>query len=144
MSYSVCAARIVTNTGKYDHITPVLKKLHWLPVRFRISYKILLITYKIIFGEAPEYLSELISVKKSSRTLRSSNQTMLHVPSSRLKTVGDCAFSVASPTLWNILPVQIKNANSLGKFKSALKTYISFRLHMNHKTTFFVHTCTCV
>ena len=138
-----CAARIVTNTGKYDHITPFLKKLHWLPVRFRISYKILLITYKIIFGEAPEYLSELISVKKSSRTLRSSNQTMLHVPSSRLKTVGDCAFSVASPTLWNILPVQIKNALSLGKFKSALKTY-HFQTAYEPYNYFFFHTCTCV
>ena len=118
--------------GNMITLPQFLKKLHWMPVRFRMSYKILLITYKIIFDEAPEYLSELISVKKSSRTLRSSIQTMLHVPASRLKTVGDCAFNVASPTLWNILPVQIKNANSLGK-------PISFRLHMSHTT--FVHTC---
>jgi len=52
------AARIVTNTRKYDHITPILQKLHWLPVRQRIHFKILLITYKSINDMAPEYLCD--------------------------------------------------------------------------------------
>ena len=47
------AARIVTNTRKYDHMTPILQKLHWLPVRQRIHFKILLITYKSINDMAP-------------------------------------------------------------------------------------------
>ena len=48
-------ARIVTNTRKYDHITPILKKIHWLPIRQRIHFRILLITYKSINNMAPKY-----------------------------------------------------------------------------------------
>lgn len=54
------AARIVTRTGRYEHITPVLKKLHWLPVRYRIQYKVLLLTFRALHGEAPVYISDLI------------------------------------------------------------------------------------
>jgi len=56
----------VTNTRKYDHITPIFQKLHWLPVRQHIHFKILLITYKSINDMAPEYLCELVSIRKSS------------------------------------------------------------------------------
>jgi len=58
------AARIVTNTRKYDHITPILQKLYWLPVRQRIHFKILLITFKSINDMAAEYLCELASIRK--------------------------------------------------------------------------------
>jgi len=85
---------MVTNTRKYDHITAILQKLHWLPVRQRIHFKILLVTYKSINDTAPEYLYELVSIRKSSRKLKSSSQILLQVPASRLKSYGDCAFSV--------------------------------------------------
>ena len=98
------AACIVTNTRKYDYITPILLKLHWLPVRQHIHFNILLITYKSINDMGPEYLCELMSIRKSSRKLRSSSQILLQVPVSRLKSYGDCAFSVAAPTLWIQLP----------------------------------------
>jgi len=91
------AARRVTNTRKYDHITPILHKLHSLPVRRRIHFKILLITYKSINDMAPEYLSELVSIRRSSRKLRSFSQIVLQMPVSRLKSYGDCTFSVAAP-----------------------------------------------
>jgi hypothetical protein len=97
------AAHIVTNTRKYDHITLILQKLHRLSVRQRIHFKILLITYKSINDMVPEYLCELVSIRKSSRKLRSSSQILLQVPVSRLKSYGDCAFSIAAPTLWNRL-----------------------------------------
>jgi len=72
-------ARIVTNSQKYDRITQNLQKLHWLPVtvRQRIHYKILLIAYKSINDMGLEYLSELVSIRKSSRKLRSSSQILL-------------------------------------------------------------------
>ena len=92
------AAHIVTNTRKYDHITPILQKRHWLPVRQRIHFKILLITYKSINDMAREYLCELVSIRKSSRKLGSSSQILLQVPVSRLKSCGDCAFSVTAHT----------------------------------------------
>jgi len=80
------AARIITNTRKYDHITPILQKLHLLPVRQRIHFKILLITYKSIDGMAPEYLFDLVCIIKSFRKLRSSIQILLQVLVSRLKS----------------------------------------------------------
>ena len=119
-----CAAQVITNTKKYDHITPVLRNLHWLPVRYRIKYKILLIVYKVISGTAPSYLCDLLSIKTSTRTLRSNNHVMLHVPVSRLKTFGDASFSTAGPILWNGLPLHVKTAHTVGQFKSLLKTQL--------------------
>ena len=119
-----CAARIITNTPKYDHITPVLKSLHWLPVKHRVTYKILLLVYKAQNGLAPIYLSELVTNKQSIRQSRSSNQRFLIVPKTRLKTYGDASFRVAGPTLWNALPLHIKTASTLNQFKSLIKTHL--------------------
>ncbi len=107
------AARLLTGTKKYEHITPVLASLHWLPVRFRIEFKILLIVFKILHGLAPAYLSEHLHVHTPVRALRSSNQVLLDVPRARLKNKGDRAFSVVAPNLWNSLPVQIRTAQSV-------------------------------
>ena len=54
------AARLTVRAKKSAHITPVLKSLHWLPVKERIIFKILLVTYKIVHGFAPAYLNELL------------------------------------------------------------------------------------
>ena len=118
------AARIVTKSRKRTHITPILKELHWLPVTYRIQYKALLTIFKILHGTAPKYLSELIAHYKPTRSLRSTNQFLLQVPSTRLKTFGDRAFSVYGPKLWNSLPMHVKQADSLEHFKTALKTYL--------------------
>ncbi|KAL9978241.1 hypothetical protein ACROYT_G015736 [Oculina patagonica] len=56
------AARLLTSSCKYDHITPVLQELHWLPVRYRIHFKILLLTFKALNGMAPTYISDLIKI----------------------------------------------------------------------------------
>ena len=71
------AARLVTRTRGHDHITPVLYNLHWLPVKYRIIYKILLLTYKCLHGLAPDYLADLIQEYKPSRNLRSSSKLNL-------------------------------------------------------------------
>jgi len=65
-------------------MTPILQKLHWLPVRQHIHFKILVITYKSINDMEPEYMCELVFIRKSSRKLRSSRQILLLVPVSRL------------------------------------------------------------
>ena len=88
------AARIVTLTKKFDHITPVLIQLHWLPVHFRILFKVLLLVYKALNGMAPLYITELLSYRTCSHTLRSTDQKLLAVPKSRLKTYEDRAFSL--------------------------------------------------
>jgi len=71
------AARIVTYTAKYDNITPVLKDLHWLPVCRRIEFKTLLYVYKNLDREAPKYLQDLVSVYKTSHSLRSATSLIL-------------------------------------------------------------------
>ena len=123
------AARILTRTKKYDHITPVLKNLHWLTMRKRIEFKVLILAYKCLNNLAPPYLMELLEVYEPSRTLRSGDQFNLRVPKSSLKTYGDRAFSHAAPVLWNDLPLAIKTASSLDLFKSKLKHHMFSSCH---------------
>ena len=88
------AARILTGTRKYDHMTPVLYKLHWLPLKYRIQYKIILMTYWALNGLAPNYLQDLLQVHQPARSLRSSGDLKLVVPRTRLRSYGDRALSV--------------------------------------------------
>jgi hypothetical protein len=118
------AARILTRTRKHEHITPILRQLHWLPIEKRIQFKILTLTYKCLHNLAPSYLSDLIEPYCPSRTLRSSDQLLLKVPKTRLKSYGDRSFSKASPTLWNALPCNIRSCDTLDNFKSTLKTHL--------------------
>ena len=79
------AARLISYTKRHHHISPVLRNLHWLPIRERIMFKILLITYKALHGSAPAYISDLISISKNAR-LRSSSMLLLkHGP--RVNTI---------------------------------------------------------
>ncbi len=118
------AARMVTKTKKYDHITAIRKELHWLPVKARIEFKILTMTWKSINGAAPQYLSDLIVDKTVTRSLRSDNKNLLHVPVTSLKTCGDRAFCKAAPTLWNKLPQKIRGLEKIESFKKNLKTHL--------------------
>ena len=101
------AARVVTRSKKSCHITPILKDLHWLPVRYRIVYKILLIVYKAVNGLSPLYISNLLSFYTPSRNLRSNEKLLLIEPKSK-HSWGDRSFVVAAPRLWNELPLSIR------------------------------------
>ena len=120
------AARLILGIRKFSHITPALYELHWLPVSLRIDYKILLLTFKCIYGLAPTYLSDLISIKSNSLyNLRSTGKPLLDHPKGKmLSTLGARSFSAAAPKLWNGLPVELRQATSLDSFKSKLKTYL--------------------
>ena len=119
-----CAARLVTRTRKYEHITPVLRRLHWLPVRQRTLFKVLVFTYCALNATAPNYLVQLISHRKTG-TLRSGSSTeLLFVLKSRTVTHGDRCFEVASPILWNNLPVSLRTAKCVTQFRSQLKTHL--------------------
>ena len=65
------AARLVSRTKKYQSISPVLQSLHWLPVHYRIMFKILLLSYQCFHNLAPSYLTELLTIYKPGRNLRS-------------------------------------------------------------------------
>ena len=118
------AARVVSGSKKYDHITPVLKDLHWLPIRKRIEFKILLLTFKCMQGCAPLYLRELLVKQANTRTLRSNTKNLLQIPLTNLKRFGDRAFCAYAPRLWNELPDNIKAADSVQNFKKQLKTLL--------------------
>ena len=113
---------MLTGTKKREHITPVLASLHWLPVHYRIQYKMALMVFKALNGQAPAYVEDMLCIYVPSRSLRSASQSLLIVPWSRLKQKGDHAFAVAAPRLWNGLPSDIRHASSVTVFKTKLKT----------------------
>jgi len=132
-------AREVLNKPRRSHSAELLQSLHWLPVKERIDFKVVLLTYKIRNSSTPDYLNCLMTNHSStpdylnclltnrvinSVTLRSSPKQVLHVP--RSQTVGLCgtrAFSIAAPTLCNKLPADFQMANSAACFKKRLKTF---------------------
>ena len=110
---------------KFAHITPVLRELHWLPVKFRVEFKIALLVFKTLNGLAPQYLSELLVVKPRTRySLRSDSETLLVIPKATRKTFGDRAFFRAGPTVWNALPSSLRNCVNIDSFKEQFKTYL--------------------
>ena len=118
------AARIITRTRKFAPITPVLTHLHWLPVRLRIDYKILLLTFKAIHNQTPAYISDLLQPYIPTRTLRSSTKKLLTSTTYKTITYGGRAFSYAAPKLWNVLPLDIRESPNLETFKRKLKTHL--------------------
>ena len=124
------AAHIIFFLPKFCHITPVLVRLHWLPIKSRIHFKICLITFKVLHGLSPSYLFDLISVKKTRYSLRSFQAPVLNRPRTNRKTLGDRSFAAAAPTLWNALPQEIRQCQNINVFKCLLKTHL-FRLAYN-------------
>ena len=119
-----CAARLVTGSKKYDHITPLMKQLHWLPISQRIIYKIVLITYKSLNGSAPHYINNMLKPYTPSANLRSLSKGLLTIPSVKLVNYGERSFSYAAPKLWNELPEYIRKSETLPIFKTRLKTHL--------------------
>jgi hypothetical protein len=125
------AARIVTNTSIMSHISPVLKSLHWLPVKYRIIFKILCITQKFIHTKIPKYFDTCLhSYSQSVNTRRSvSSNLYLAKPSydysiHKSKIHFNCSLDVDASGLWNELPVDVRTTNSRFLFRKKLKTYL--------------------
>ena len=115
------AARLVSNVSRFSHISPVLYQLHWLSVKYRVMFKIILITLKAL------YIRDLVQLRKQSiYNLRSNNDGRLldTVKAVTKRKSGDRAFEVAAPSLWNTLLRNIRDESSINKFKKLLKTYI--------------------
>ena len=106
------AACLVCSTPLREHITPSLKELHWLPIREQIHFKLALFVYKCLNKTTPGYLSTLLSHYTPPRFLRSTlDITHLNVPRAN-KVLGQKAFSVAGPMIWNNLPPVIRESVS--------------------------------
>ena len=117
------ARAIVPKVRRFDHIQPILKQLHWLPVQQRITYKIATITYKVLNENQPSYLHNLLNVRSSARNLRSSGKNQLVIPNI-FSSSGRRSFSYCAPFVWNNLPDAIRTAPSLLTFRALLKTHL--------------------
>ena len=125
----IYAAKIIHRKKKTDHVTPLLKSLHWLPVKERVDYKIATLVFKCLNDLAPTYLSDLIQKNTTSRNLRSSNDKSIFIPRTKLKTYGDRAFSYYGPYIWNSLPRELREKERLDCFKKALKYYLFLKAY---------------
>ena len=120
------AARAVTKTPKFHHITPHLKSLHWLKITQRIQYKILSLTYKSLQYNKPSSISDLLTIQPT-RSTRSSAVVTLRRPSnpSRLK-ISDRSFYFQAPALWNALPHHLRSHSHSSQSHSLLSLITIF------------------
>ena len=120
------AARVVMQIRRGDRqsMTTILQRLHWLPVKKRIEFKILVLVHKAIYEGQPVYLASLLNQHTPKRCLRSSSGLLLDVPRVNLERFGRRAFACAGPTLWNNLPISLRVNGNHTQFKKLLKTYL--------------------
>jgi len=117
-------ARLIYSKQKYEHITPLLMELHWLSLPECIQFKLAVLVFCCLHGTAPSYLVDQlqpVAALESCRRLRSSASARLDIPTARRTTIGDRAFRVASPHMWNSLSSSTQNARSLPVFRQLLK-----------------------
>ena len=123
------AARVSFQIAKFDHITFALTDLLWLPVTFRVQFKLLLFVYKSLHNQSASYIKDLLSLKPAATyAIRSPAQSLLFVPKVNCSILGDWAFAHPAPVLWNSLPLTIRTSTSLAIFKKQLKTFLLRRL----------------
>ena len=100
-------ARLVTRQARRDSAMPLLRELHWLPVRHRVTYKIAELTFKALHVDlSPTYLQQCVQVYTPARSLRSACSYTL-VPNRSCTVAGDCTFVHAAATVWNALAVSV-------------------------------------
>ena len=106
-----CAAHVVLQLPR--SVTPSLQDLHWLPIRFRVNFKIAVLVFKSIHGLAPNYLSDLLSYHTPAHSLHFVDGLLLTVPRANLPTAGDRSFRVFAPRVWNEIPYTVRACESL-------------------------------
>ena len=123
---------VVCKKYKNDHtsVTELMWGLHWLPIRARIQYKILLLVYKAFTNGSPTYLADMMTSCNPVRSTRSSHKVnLLVVPHQISNKYSEKAFAVVGPRLWNeLLTDELRGCNSVDTFKKKLKTML-FKKH---------------
>ena len=119
-----CLALAVTRSPRFSRTTPHLKSLHWLPVCFRIKFKICLVTFKALCNNQPIYLKKMLKSPKRTRGLRSSDQNVLFVPRIETKK-GEGSFSVTAPKLWDHLSVKLELQKQFTLSEKKLKLFFN-------------------
>jgi len=134
-----CVARLVTGIRRCEHITPVLRPLHWLPVRQRNEFKMAVLVYKSLNALSPRYLMDdcQLITTTGRRRLRSSNVATCDVRRTRT-SLGDRSFTAAGPRLWNNLPVHLRDSelHRLPKITSHFIIRCNFNVPASKRATF--------
>jgi len=126
------AARLVFELRHHDHVTPAFIQLHWLPIRWRIHYKLCTLMHAVHTGRCPHYLVDIVTLTSHRQTrsgLRSADSTNYTIPRLRTK-FGERAFSYAGPAAWNSLPADLRVIQETAAFRRRLKTHC-FNLAFN-------------
>ena len=93
-------AKLALRKGKYDSPTKCMKELHWLPIKYRIMFKVLVLTHKCLNGDAPAYFKDLIVPLQPTREgPRSSEKFRLVIPKTKCRIFAVRLFSVSAPVL---------------------------------------------
>ena len=125
-SLQYIAARITLDRSWHDNWSEnsrrALFDLHWLPVRYRIKHKVLCFVYRCLNKQAPQYLIDLLELKRTPYSIRAENNLELVIPKTST-CMGDRAFRVAGPRLWMSIPPKIRLSENFEIFKKTLKTY---------------------
>ena len=119
------AARLVLLAPCHHHSTPLLEKLHWLPISECVKYKVACMCFIVINDSGPAYLSELLHISTPSHTLRSSSDTrMLTTQQYKRRTRGFRSFSCFGPHIWNSFPQDLRHSSTPSAFNAKLKTFL--------------------
>ena len=118
-----CLARVVLRAHRFSPSLPLLKQLHWLPVNYRIKFKMSSLIYRALAIHQPPYLASLLHFSNISRQLRSSTSQQRSISRTKLN-LGKRALSVAAPIVWNELPTTLEYCESLASFRKHLKSYL--------------------
>ena len=103
-------------SGRRNHMTPVLRELHWLPFELYVNYKVLMYAYKGMHNMAPSYLTCLVNKSKSVRTTHSSRNILLVVAKITLKRYSKRTFKMG--TAWNSFTDEhLKKSKDITTFK---------------------------
>jgi len=118
-------SRIVPSNSPYYHLSADsrLAQLHWLPLDMRIKFKIATLTYKILSSAQPTYLHHLLQPYIPIRSICSTRQQLLHIPP-LTTNFSRRAFRLAAPTVWNKIPLTIRESGTLNTFKRLLKSHL--------------------
>jgi len=121
------AAQLIFKACRQDHIQPLLRRLHWLQMPERISFRLAVLVYRCFHGSAPGYLASETDLQRvlhlnARRRLRSSTTSALVIPRTVRSTIGDRTFLATAASVWNSLPESVRSSPSLQIFRCRLKT----------------------
>ena len=118
------AAQVITKTKIRDHISPILRDLHWLPIQKRTDYKMMVLAFNALNEQGPSYIADFFTLYKPNRSLRSDSNTSLVPVHGRSIQINKRLLNRGVSTTWNSLPKELRIIKSFILFMNHLKNYL--------------------